>query len=159
MDKLKFAKAVCYSGYREGQSPLKDIYPSYEEILEDLLILEKDFGYIRMYDTSEHVKTTLKVIRDNNINLKVTIGTDIRGEIDNPNCPWGGRKSAEDILRNIKHNDDSIQKSIEHANQYRDIVFAVSAGNEATPDWTDNLVSPERVLEFVKTLKYHQFLM
>ncbi len=28
--------AIAYSGYREGQHPDKDIYPSQAEILEDL---------------------------------------------------------------------------------------------------------------------------
>ena len=31
-------KAICYSGFREGQSPGR-IFPSYEEIKEDLLML------------------------------------------------------------------------------------------------------------------------
>lgn len=34
-----------------------------------------------------------------------------------------------------------------------DIIFAVSAGNEAVPEWNENLVYPDRVLEFVLALK------
>ena len=70
MEKFKFGKAICYSGFREGQSPSKGIYPSYEETLEDLRILENDFDYIRMYDPYQHAQTVLKVIKENNIKLE-----------------------------------------------------------------------------------------
>ena len=36
---LEHGNAICYSGYREGQNPGTGVYPSYEEIREDLLIL------------------------------------------------------------------------------------------------------------------------
>ena len=64
MNKFKYGKATCYSGYREGQSPHLKKYPSYEEVLEDLLLLEKEFKYIRLYDPSQHAVTTLRVIRE-----------------------------------------------------------------------------------------------
>ena len=37
--------AVCYSGYRDGQKP-GDSYPSYEQVKEDLLIVQKQWNYI-----------------------------------------------------------------------------------------------------------------
>ena len=40
--------------YRHGQSPISRVYPSYEEIKEDLMILKDKFDYIRMYDPSNH---------------------------------------------------------------------------------------------------------
>ena len=36
-------KAICYSGFREGQMP-GGVVPAYEEIKEDLLILHKHWG-------------------------------------------------------------------------------------------------------------------
>ena len=35
-----YANAICYSGYREGQSPPSGVFPTYEQIKEDLLILD-----------------------------------------------------------------------------------------------------------------------
>ena len=70
MKNIKYGKAICYSGYRENQSPHKKVYPSYEEIKEDLLLLEKEYRYIRMYDPSLHAQITAKVIRENNIMIK-----------------------------------------------------------------------------------------
>ena len=40
--KIAWKKAICYSGYREGQSPVTEIIPSKEEILEDLMLLKKE---------------------------------------------------------------------------------------------------------------------
>ncbi len=153
MKKLPYGKAICYSGYRKGQSPLTKTYPSYEEIKEDLLILEKNYDYIRMYDPSDYAQTTLRVIRDLNLSLKVMLGIDLLGEISNPQCAWGGLLTDEQIKNNIAYNESSLQKLMTLANTYEDIIVAVSAGNEAVPEWNENLVSPDRVLYFVKALK------
>jgi len=37
---LEPGRAICYSGFREGQSPA-GIFPSYDEVKEDLLLLQK----------------------------------------------------------------------------------------------------------------------
>jgi exo-beta-1,3-glucanase (GH17 family) len=151
--KLQYGKAICYSGYRDGQSPHTKTYPTYEEVKEDLLILEKDFNYIRMYDSSHHAQTACEVIKNENLDLKIMLGMDLLGEISNPDCSWGGKYSVEQIAKNITYNQDQLNKLIDLANTYEDIVYAVSAGNESVPEWNENLVSPGRVLYFVKQLK------
>lgn len=150
---IAYGKAICYSGYRTGQSPVHNSYPTYEEVLEDLRILEKDFDYIRMYDSSEHAKTACEVIQKEDINLKILLGMDLLGEISNPNCAWGGEYSQQQLAKHIEYNQNQLHQLINLANTYEDIVLAVSAGNESVPEWNENLVSPERVLYFVKQLK------
>ena len=152
MKKLEYGKAICYSGYRSGQRP-GGKYPSYEEIKQDLKILEKDYDYIRMYDPSLHAKTVLEVIRNENIDLKVMLGIDLLGENYNEHCAWGGRYTDEQIKKNIAYNEKQLKELIKLANAYEDIIIAVSAGNEAVPEWNENLVLPDRVLYFVKKLK------
>jgi len=151
--KLQYGKAICYSGYREEQSPQTKTYPSYEQVKEDLLILEKDFDYIRMYDSSDHAHTACEVIKKENLNLKIMLGMDLLGEISNSECSWGGEYTVEQIAKNIEYNQEQLNKVIYLANTYEDIVYAVSAGNESVPEWNENLVSPGRVLYFVKELK------
>ncbi|MBN2540413.1 MAG: glycosyl hydrolase [Bacilli bacterium] len=153
MKDFKYGRAICYSGYRAGQNPAIKSYPSYDEIKEDLLILEKKFDYIRLYDPSQHAKTVLEVIQNENIDLKVMLGIDLRGEISNPECAWGGIYTEEQIKDNIQTNEDNLQEQIRLAQAYPNIIFAVSAGNEAVPEWNENLVSPKRVLYFVNQLK------
>ena len=153
MNTIKYGKSICYSGYRKGQSPVHNVYPEYTHILEDLRILEKDFDYIRMYDSGQHTKMTLETIRKENINIKVLVGMDLLGEASNPNCSWGGDYTVEEIAKNIKYNQQQLHQAINLSNEFKDIIIGVSAGNESVPEWNENLVSSGRVLYFVKELK------
>jgi hypothetical protein len=38
-----YKPAICYSGYRDNQSPITKVYPSDAEVLEDLILLSKHF--------------------------------------------------------------------------------------------------------------------
>ncbi|PKK93359.1 MAG: glycosyl hydrolase [Tenericutes bacterium HGW-Tenericutes-6] len=152
-----YGKARCYSGYREGQNPMDRLYPSDEEIIEDLKILEKDFDYIRMYDASAYTLRTLELIRAHQINLKVMLTMNLLGEMSNPDCSWGGKFTTSEIAKNIENNQDELEKVILYAHQFKDEVISVSAGNESVPEWNENLVSPGRVLYFVKELKKRSY--
>ena len=59
---LPFGNAICYSGYREGQCPRQGIYPSYDEVKQDLLILQKNWRYLRLYDCGPHAQIVLDVM-------------------------------------------------------------------------------------------------
>lgn len=74
--KLPYKKAICYSGYREGQCPTGEM-PSKEQISEDLHLLVADgYGYIRMYEPNAHAVTALQVIREEKLPLQCMIGID-----------------------------------------------------------------------------------
>ncbi len=150
---LKYEKAICYSGYREHQSPITKVYPSEAEVLEDLTLLSKNFKYIRMYDPYLHAKTVLKVIKEHNIDLKVMVGVEPRGEISNPNCPWGGLHSDEEILYNQSFNYQQLDLLADLCNQYKDIIFAASVGNENTSSWHHNLMKVETIRDYIIYLK------
>ncbi|PKK93748.1 MAG: glycosyl hydrolase [Tenericutes bacterium HGW-Tenericutes-6] len=150
---IPFGRAICYSGYRENQSPIERIYPSYEEVLEDLTLLSKHFDYIRMYDPYVHAQTVLKVLKDTKLPLKVVLGVEPRGEISNPNCPWGGLKTDEEIKVNKVKNYEQLDLLADLCNTYGDIVLAASVGNECTSDWHGNLMAPETLANHVLYLK------
>ena len=150
---LPVAKAICYSGYREGQSPESEIFPTYEQIKEDLLILQNQWSYLRLYDCSIHAETVLKVIENEKLGFKVMLGAYIGAELNNFGCPWGKIFTEEELKRNKKKNVAQIRKLIKLANQYPHIIFSLSAGNEATVDWTDHYVSVESVLCYVRMIK------
>jgi len=150
---IKEGRSICYSGYREGQSPDSEIYPTYEQIMEDLLIVQKHWKHIRLYDCSKHAETVLKVIDQEGLNLKVMLGAYIGAELNNFGCPWGTIYTRDQLKKNIKDNLNQIRKLIKLANQYPDIIFALSAGNEATVDWTDHYVPVEKVIGYVRMIK------
>lgn len=150
---ITHANAICYSGYREGQGPGEGIYPSYEQIKEDLLILTQNWRYIRLYDCGPHAEITLSVIENEKLDLKVMLGADVGAEMSNPNCPWGAQYSDEQLQANKLQNIANIDKLIALSAKYNDIVFSVSIGNEASVDWTDHLVSVESLISFVRRIK------
>lgn len=146
-------RAICYSGFREGQNP-GGTYPSYAEIKEDLLLLSGHWKYLRLFDCDLHAQTVIEVIRQENLDFKVLLGAYITAEMNNFNCPWnGGVYSEEQLEKNKKENIDRIDKLIVLANQHPDIIFALSVGNEACVEWTDHYVPENKVVEYVKRVK------
>lgn len=147
------APAICYSGYREGQDPRQGIYPSYDEVREDLLLLADDWKLLRLYDCSQHAETVLEVIRKEGLDFRVMLGIDNAAEASNESCPWGARFSDEQLALNRTTNEQAAATMIEFANRYTDIVFAVSIGNESSVEWTDHLVPVERLLHYLRMVR------
>ncbi|MEL7536463.1 MAG: glycosyl hydrolase [Pseudomonadota bacterium] len=151
--------AVAYSGFREGQHPDRGagaVNPSDAEILEDLEILAaNDFNLIRVYDTGENTATTLRLIRENQLPIKVLLGVWLRAEFSNhEGCPWLDEPIPdEELAANAKLNVEEIDRGIALANDYADIVAAVNVGNEALVSWNDHMVPLETVIAYVRRVK------
>lgn len=149
---LPIGNAICYSGFREGQMPGGEV-PSYEEIKEDLFLLKKNWKYLRLYDCDEHAEIVLEVIKEEKLDFKVMLGAYIVAEKNNFGCPWGGVYPEEVLKNNKEKNIEQINKLIQTANRYPDIIFCLSAGNEACVDWTDHYVPVQSVVEYVRMIK------
>ena len=149
---LEHGNAICYSGYREGQCP-GQVYPSYDEIKEDLLILAKNWKFLRLYDSSPHAETVLQVIADEALDFKVMLGVDMGAEMSNPHCPWGAEFSDETLEANRQANSDQVEKAIALSNRYPDIVFSLSIGNEASVEWSDHMVPVTNLIAYVRKVK------
>lgn len=151
--------AIAYSGFREGQHPDRGdgaANPSDEEILEDLNILaDNGFGLIRMYDTGENTATTLRLIRENKLPIKVLLGMWLRAEISNhEGCPWLDEPIPdEELAANRILNAEEIERGIRMAEEYGDIIVAVNVGNEALVDWNDHMVPLDDVIAYVRQVK------
>ncbi len=150
---LQHGNAICYSGYRAGQSPGDGTYPSYAEIREDLLILAENWQYLRLYDCSPHAETVLDVIRDEKLHFKVMLGLDMAAEMSNPHCPWGAEFSDETLDANTRANSKEVERLITLANANPDTVFSVSVGNEASVEWTDHMVPVDNLIAYVRQVK------
>ena len=150
---LPAGDAICYSGYRHGQSPASKVYPSVAEIREDLLILRKHWRLLRLYDCSRHAERVLEVIRSERLDFKVMLGAYLGPEMNNFGCPWGATYREEELEASVKENDAEIERLIALARANEDIVFSVAVGNEATVDWTDHFVPVERMVEHVRRVR------
>lgn len=150
---FQHGNAICYSGYREEQSPITKTYPSYEQVCEDLRILAKNWRYLRLYDCSPHAELVLKAIREHGLPFRVMLGADMAAEVSNPHCPWGADFSDEALYANHQANTAEIQRMIALAKKYDDIVFSVSVGNEASVEWTDHMVPVESLIGHVHAVR------
>jgi len=153
-------KAVCYSGFRSGQHPDRGegaINPSYEETLEDLKILSEDcdFRLIRIYDSGENSEMVLRVIEENNLKIKVMLGIWLRAELSaHETCEWLTEPIPEDELQqNKKLNLEEIDKGVQLAKKYEDIIVAVNVGNEALVEWNDHMVDTDTIISYVKRVQ------
>ena len=144
--------AVCYSGFREGQRP-GGVYPSYEQVKEDLTIVQRHWRYIRLYSCDQHAQTVIEVIRNEQLPIQVMLGAYIDGEQSNPNCPWGGEYSDEEIDSHMKKNKAEIETLIAWANAYEDIIIALAVGNESCVDWSGNMVPVDHMIAYVRQVK------
>ena len=151
--------AMAYSGFREGQHPDRGDganNPSREEILEDLQILtDHDFNLIRMYDTGENTVTTLELIEEHNLPIKVLLGMWLRAEVSNhEGCPWLDEPIPDDELAANKiENQREIDRGLELAERFSDIVVAINVGNEALVEWNDHMVPLDQVIAYVRQVK------
>ena len=113
--------AIAYSGYREGQSPDSELFPSQDEVEQDLRLLARNWRLIRVYAANMHGEDVLEVIRREKLDLKVMLGV------------WLDREPGAE-----QRNARSIADGIRLANEYEDVVVAVNVGNEVLIEWTEH---------------------
>ena len=131
-------KAIAYSGFREGQSPMTEIYPSGAEVLEDLrLLVGEGFGLLRVYSAAVHGRQVVKLIDEHGIDLKVQLGAYVSGP----------------FADNSESNTREIESAIELANRYPDVVMAVSVGNETLVSWSFVAVPPNEVAGYIRHVR------
>ncbi len=128
--------ALCYSGYRGAENPDKNLYPTQQEVLQDLTILSRHWHLIRVYGSDPHSADILKTIREHHLSIKVMLGIWLTG------AP--GREAV---------NEKQITTGIALAQQYPDIVAAVSVGNEALVSWSDHKMSEQQVIDAVERVR------
>ena len=59
----------------------------------------------------------------------------------------------EELAANKIHNAKEVQRGIDLANEFADIVVAVNVGNEALVEWNDHMVPLEQVIAYVRQVK------
>ncbi len=155
------SRAVCYSGFRSGQHPDRGEgakNPSREEIIEDLRLISKDslFNLIRLYDCGENSESVLQIIQEEQLDIKVMLGIWLRAELSNhEGCAWLTEPiPQEELDANKKLNLLEIEKGIQLANKYPNVVLAVNVGNEALVDWNDHKVHNDTIISYVKRVKH-----
>ena len=130
--------AISYGCYRKGQAPgVKG--PSESEILQDLNIISNYWNLIRVYSSDEDTERILKVIRKNNLPIKVMMGVWLENEAKIPQ-----RKSE-----NIKQ----VLNAIKLGNEYSDIISAINVGNETQVYWSAHKLETTHLINYLRTVR------
>jgi exo-beta-1,3-glucanase (GH17 family) len=143
-------KAVAYGAYRTARNAFEldaENIPK-ANIKQDLdLMLAAGFRMIRLFSSDDKVaKQTLEVIADNNLNMKVQLGAFILGDT---------YASTADKAVAYAANDRSIAKAVALANNpaFKDIILAVSIGNETQVDFSGVRTNPETLAGYIRTVR------
>jgi len=143
--------AVSYGGYRKDT---RDIQPTIEQIKEDMKILAAmGIKILRDYNVQlEHAPNLLKAIKqlkeeDANFEMYVMLGAWI-------DCQHAWTDTEPNHEIESETNAAEIQRAIELANAYPDIVKIIAVGNEAMVRWATNyFVRPDVILKWVNHLQ------
>lgn len=130
IDGKPITAGISYGPYRRGQKP-GGPNPTDDQIREDLNILVKNWNMIRMYGSRGPAEATLRIIKEDNLPIRVMVGAWIAPNDEAANA-------AE------------VDKAIELANAYPDEVIAVSIGNESQVFWSGHRTPPEILIKHLK---------
>ena len=144
---------IAYSGFR-GKS--RDVEPTMEQIKEDLQLLAwSGYKVVKTYDLQhEFASNVLKAIKElkaenENFEMYVMIGTWIE-------CHNAWTPEKDHSKGNTQKNSDEINKAIELAHEYSDIVKIISIGNEARVHWSHwDFVQPKEILNWIKVFRVY----
>lgn len=135
---LSARKAVSYSPYKSDNTTA----PTKAEIAADLDLLDQaGFRFLRVFGSSDTMtKVMLQVIREQNYDMKVQLGIWIEG------------KGITDFEAK---NQAEIARGIKLAQDYNDIVVAVSVGNEKLVGWqtADNSVTATQLIAYIDQVR------
>ena len=120
--------SLSFAPFRQGQSPLKAIFPSLNEIDEDLRLMADITHSIRTYSSSEGMQSISSLAGKYGLQM-------IQGA-------WLGVDK--------KHNDIEIAALIKSANKYPDVVKKVIVGNEIL---LRGEMKPERLISYIRQVK------
>jgi len=142
-------KAVAYSPYRTAttvDARSAEVITD-AQVKQDLdLLVTAGIGLIRLFDSSDKVALrTLRVIRANNIDIKVMLGIYVNSfEYATDPVARASAKAA---------NEDEIARGVSLANTYQNEVIAVSVGNETMVSWSFNPISTTAMAGYLKTVR------
>jgi exo-beta-1,3-glucanase (GH17 family) len=133
--------AINYSPYRTS-SKVEDLSKEVitaANVLQDLrLIQATGIGSIRLFSSRAFARTVLEVIRDNNLDLVVQLGT-------YPNPVTGPAAEADNMAE--------LNAGIALANAFPTIVVAVSVGNETMVEWSAHKVAVADMARYIKHVR------
>ncbi len=144
-------QAISYGGYRTIS---RDTVPSVDQIKDDMLILSAiDVKILRTYNTElSELPNLLQAIselkqEDSSFEMYVMVGAWI-------NCKDAWTDHPDHTQEDESYNEAEVQRAVQYAKQYPDIIKMIAIGNEAMVHWaTSYFVPPSVILKWVNYLQ------
>ena len=136
LDGRWIGNGISYGAWRDGEGPDSGVLTSKENILEDLEIISKRWNLIRLYGSGKQSENILQVIRDHKLPIRVMQGA------------WISRHQTRD------QNDAQLNRAIELANRFPEIIVAVNVGNEIFDDWSGHKIDDmDKVVGYIRDVR------
>ena len=126
---------VAYGPFRDNQFP-GGPNPSVSELREDLHIISDNWKWIRVYGSRGITSDILQIIREDNLNIKVMLGA------------WIAKEDGLPIAK--KNNKEEVDRAIELANKFPDVVNSINIGNETMVFWSDHIVDIKTMKQYIE---------
>ena len=144
-------QAISYGGYRTTS---RDTVPSVDQIKDDMRILSAiDVKILRTYNTElVELPNLLQAItelkqEDSSFEMYVMVGAWI-------NCKDAWTDHPDHTQEDEAYNEAEVQRAVQYAKQYPDIIKMIAVGNEAMVHWaTSYFVPPLVILKWVNYLQ------
>lgn len=145
VDGTWIGQGVSYGPFREEQAPSKE-QPTTEQLTEDLVLIAKHWQLIRMYGTQGYTENVLRIIRDQELPIKVMLGAWITREHEGD-----GQSSVNQEA--VQANRREVDELIRLTNDYPDIVIATSVGNETQVYWSDHVTRIDVLVKYIRQVR------
>ncbi len=126
---------VSYGPFRDGQAP-GGLSPSIDELREDLHIISEYWKWIRVYGARGITSDILKIIDEDNLDIKVMLGA------------WIAKEEGNEQIKNS--NLEEVDQAIYLANKFSTIVNSINIGNETMVFWSDHIVDINTMKEYIE---------
>ncbi len=124
---------IAYGPFREGQRP-GGPDPTAAQIEQDLRIIARHWGMLRVYSSRGPTADILRIIREAKLPLTVVLGA------------WIAPDDAA-------ANQAEVEQAIALARAYPDVVSAVSVGNETQVFWSGHRTPRDVLLGHLRTVR------
>ena len=127
---------ISYGPYRDGQRPGGG-EPTQAQIAEDLELLVADgWQMIRLYGTEPFARKTCELVRDKKLPISIMVGAWVATEQDND----------DQRVSNL----GQVERAIELANEFPEVVCAVCVSNESQVSWSFHKVQPATLIGYIQ---------
>lgn len=137
--------AVAYGMHRDGQRP-GGPGPTVAQVREDLAIIARHWGLLRIYGAAGTGETVLAAIRESRIPMKVVLGLWLAAE--------ERRDSTGRVIERFpaarEANRREIEAAVRLAREHPGAVAAIAVGNETQVFWSFNRVAQEKLVEVLR---------